>query len=401
MVKKYRPRAGSLAVYPRKRAKRERPGFRAMPAIAVKEGEQSKPLNFLGYKVGMTHVLGRDSHEKGVTFGQEIAVPATVVECPALAVFGIRAYKKAEKGYGTAALADVFAKNIDKSLLKKIRSFKRKQKKEKKGGKEKKRAEEKPEKTAADLEKEKEKIIEVKLLCHSKPGMTTAGKKKPDVVEIALSGNAEQQLAYAKEALGKDLGIGSVFAEHDFIDVKAVTKGKGMQGPVKRFGVKTQRPKAKKQRVVGSIGPWNPSTVMFTVARPGQMGYHTRTELNKRVLKIGSAAEAAKINPKSGFKDYGILKNDFILVRGSIPGHVKRAIGIRHNIRKTPLLRHKLESIDFIATSREKPSAILEEEVKAVHVVTEKEEKAEKKSVADEIAVAAKGEQKKEKPKEN
>jgi len=389
-----------MAVYPRKRAKKETPSFSSLPAITVQEGETSKPLNFLGYKAGMTHVLGRDSHEQGTTFGQEVAYPITVIECPPMGVFGIRAYKKAGRGYGISALTDVFARNIDKNLLRRITRFKKKQKQEKTKEKPGEKAEENPERTVAGLEKEKENLVAIRLLVHSKPSLTKTGKKKPDVIEIGLSGNVEQQLAYAKGVLGKELRVKDVFAEHEFVDVKAVTKGKGMQGPVKRFGVKIHRPKAKKRRVVGSIGPWNPSTVMFTVARAGQMGYHSRTELNKKILKVGEATEADKISPKAGFKNYGMVKNDFLLIGGSVAGPAKRAISLRHGIRKPPLERHKIESIDFIATSKEKPSAIVEEEVKAKHIVVEKEKKREEKSVQDEIAAAVRGEEKREKPKE-
>lgn len=425
MVRRSSPHRGSIAYYPRKRAARETASFRSFALPAGSAAEQCKPLNFFGYKAGMTQVIGRDSHQAGVTFGQEVAVPVTVIECPALNVFGIRAYAKNEKGYGIVPLFDVFAQNIDKRLLRKITAFKHRQQKEKgekqtgekageksvdlgkeaAGKKEnlgkegKKRPAEKPLKTIDDLLKAKEKIVALRLLCHSKPGATNTGKKRPDVSEIALSGSREKQLQYAKEKLGKELNVKDVFAEQQFADVKAVTKGKGTQGPVKRFGIKIQRRKAKTRRVVGSIGPWHPATVMFTVARPGQMGYHSRTELNKKIMRIGTAAEADAINPSAGFTNYGILQNDFILLAGSIAGPVKRAISLRHNVRAAPVQRHRLESIDFIASSREKPSIELEEGVKAKHIVAEKEEKKEKKSVADEIAAAAKGEEKREKPK--
>lgn len=40
--------------------------------------------------------------------------------------------------------------------------------------------------------------------------------------------------------------------------------------------------RAGKGRHVGSIGPWTPSRTMWTVAQAGQMGYHKRTEFNKK-----------------------------------------------------------------------------------------------------------------------
>ncbi len=392
MARKSRPRAGSLAFYPRKRAVRETPSFRSVPAVAVKEGEAVKPINFLGYKVGMTYIVGKDSHEKGTTFGQDINIPVTIIETPPLRVFGIRAYAKAEKGYGTAPIFDVFAEKIDNALLRKLDNFKRKKGKKEKGKGEKEKKSEEKRRSIADLEKAKEKIAAVVLLVHSQPGLCGFGKKKPDVFEIALSGNPEQQLAYAKEILGKEINVGKVFSELEFIDVKAVSKGKGMQGVVKRFGVKMHRPKAKKRRVVGSIGPWNPSTVMWTVPRPGQMGYHSRTELNKKILHIGE--NPGEINPKSGFKNYGTAKNDFLVLSGSVPGPAKRAIALRRHIRKAPEEKHKIEAIDFIATKPpQKGEAVVEEEEKLLHKVeVKKEEKKGKKSVDEEIKEAVKGE---------
>ena len=132
MSTKSRPHAGSLAFYPRKRARKETASFSSFAPVEVKEGEKSRPLNFLAYKAGMTHALGKDIHEKGSTAGHEVSVATTVLEAPPLKVFGIRVYGKASKGfYGTVPLMDVFADKVNKELLKKIRSFKVKSKKRK------------------------------------------------------------------------------------------------------------------------------------------------------------------------------------------------------------------------------------------------------------------------------
>lgn len=40
-------------------------------------------------------------------------------------------------------------------------------------------------------------------------------------------------------------------------------------------------------RKVACIGAWHPSRVQFTVARAGQKGYHHRTEMNKKIYRIG------------------------------------------------------------------------------------------------------------------
>ena len=377
MTKKSRPRAGSLAFYPRKRAKREMASYKTVPVIAV---GKAKAINFLGYKAGMTHVIGKDQHAKGKTFGQDISIPGTVIECPPLQVFGARAYSK--KNNALHPLAETHSQKNEKELLRKIRNFRKKSKKEKKAGKEKR------ETSFEDLEKKLLEIEEIRLLAFSNPKLAGFGRKKPDVFELRLSGSREQQLAFAREKIGKEISVRECFDEKQFVDVKAVTKGKGFQGVIKRFGVKTLKPKSKKQRVVGSIGPWNPSTVMWTVARPGQHGYHTRTEYNKRILLIGD--NATGVTPDSGFKNYGIVSNDFLLVAGSIPGPAKRAVSLRHTIRVFPENRFNISGIDFIASKKEKQKHATEEEVKAQKAEAVKEDKQEKKSVEQEIAEAVK-----------
>jgi ribosomal protein L3 len=82
--------------------------------------------------------------------------------------------------------------------------------------------------------------------------------------------------------------VNTVFAENEFIDVLGVTKGKGMEGVIARWGVKRLPRKTHRGlRKVACIGAWHPSRVSFTVARAGQRGYFHRTEKNKRIFRIG------------------------------------------------------------------------------------------------------------------
>ena len=76
MPKINRPRRGSLAFSPRKRAKSPIPKYQSWP---VSEGA---PIlqGFAGYKVGMTHVIMVDDHKNSPTEGIEIMVPVTVIE---------------------------------------------------------------------------------------------------------------------------------------------------------------------------------------------------------------------------------------------------------------------------------------------------------------------------------
>jgi large subunit ribosomal protein L3 len=100
------------------------------------------------------------------------------------------------------------------------------------------------------------------------------------------------------------------------MDVVAITKGKGFQGPVKRWGVKLLPRKSRKtKRGVACIGPWKPARVLYTVPRAGQMGYHQRTEYNKRILKIG--IDGKEVTPNGGFVRYGEVKGTYVIVDGS------------------------------------------------------------------------------------
>ncbi|MBI2598394.1 MAG: 50S ribosomal protein L3, partial [Candidatus Diapherotrites archaeon] len=192
--------------------------------------------------------------------------------------------------------------------------------------------------------------------------------------------------------LGKEIAVDEVFEEKQFVDVKAVDKGKGFEGVVKRFGVKIHRRKAKKRRIVGSISPWNPSTVMRTVARPGQLGFQSRTELNKSLLKISSEPEF--INVPGGFLGYGVVKNQFLLLAGSVPGPAKRGVALRMPIRRaSPRGGFNLSELAILGQKKTKEGK--GEEVRAQKMILKKEEKKEEKSVEDEIKEAVSGKGKK------
>ncbi len=313
----HKPRSGSIGYYPRVRAKRETAIF---TTFVPSDSKEAKPRNFFGYKAGMVHLFGKNAHEKSQSFGQETMIPSTVIECPPAKIIGARVYGNTT--YGLTALGEATTDKVEKNLRKKIKAFKKHGTKKK---------EDKKYWTVEELEKLKEKAVKVALIAEFQPGLTGFGKKKADIVEINISGNVEQQFAFAKEKFGKEMRISEVFAPSQFIDVKAVDKGKGFSGVVKRFGVKVHRPKAKKHRYVGSIGPWHPATVMWTVARAGQLGYQTRTEYNKRILIMDGNPSA--INPKAGFLNYGNVKNEYIVISGSAPGPAKRIVALRHAAR--------------------------------------------------------------------
>ena len=301
MGKTRSPRHGSMQFWPRKRAKRAYPRIRNHASSS-----ENNIVGFAGYKVGMTHLLIKSTRPHSMTPGESIFRPITIIECPPLKVASIRFYKRTV--YGLKAVNQILSKNLDKSLKKKMLMPKKETK-----------------------QKEPDSYDELRLLVYTQPGLTGIGKKKPELFEIAIGGTKEQQLAYAREKLGKEITVTEILKPGQLVDAHAITKGKGLQGVIKRFGVSLKSHKSeKKRRSIGNLGPWNQSA-MWRVPQAGQTGYHTRTEYNKLIIKVSDKPD--EINPKSGFKHYGVVKNDYILIKGSVQGHAKRLIRLNYAIR--------------------------------------------------------------------
>lgn len=295
-----------MQFWPRVRSRQSYPRIRNWPSA-----KEAKPLGFAGYKAGMTHALINDANPNSLTKGTEIFYPLTVIECPPIKTASIRFYKKTQNGL--RLVSEIIADSLDKETERKITLPKKK-------GKE-----------AADFDF-------VRLSCHTQPKLTGIGKKKPEIFEIAIGGNKEQQLAYAKEKLGKDISIGEVFREGQRLDAHSLTREKGFQGPMRRFGIQLRHHKSEKsRRNPGSLGPWKAQGhVMWRVAHAGKTGKHLRTEYNKIIVKIGEKSD--EINPKGGFLHYGLVKNHYLLVKGSISGPQKRLIRFTESIRAKKMI---------------------------------------------------------------
>ena len=145
--------------------------------------------------------------------------------------------------------------------------------------------------------------------------------------------------------LGKEIAIADAFEAGNSVDVHGITKGKGFQGTVKRFGVPVRQHKAEKtKRGIGTLGSWTPKRVEYSVAQPGKMGYHLRTEYNKQILKL---AVKPDINPKSGIHKYGLLRHPYLLLKGSVPGPKKRAMVLTPSLRPNPAFTKEAPEITY------------------------------------------------------
>jgi large subunit ribosomal protein L3 len=304
----HRPHRGSKQFWPRKRAKR------IYPRIKTWAYSQKGPLGFAGYKAGMTHILAVDNRPKSPTKGEEIRIPATILETPPMKVAAIRLYEKTL--YGRKAIGEVWTQNIDKHFLRKTKVPK------------------KPH-TLDSLKKLLPSSSHVHLLVYTQPHTTSLQKKKPGLMELALGGGVEEQFTQASELLGKEIKPEDVFKEGQFLDVHSVTRGKGWQGVIKKFGARLLSHKAEKgRRKIGNLGPKG-THVKWWIAMPGQMGTHTRTEHNKKLLKIGNVAKDP-VTPAGGLLRYGEVKGPYVLIAGSVPGPKKRLIRL-----STPTRPHR------------------------------------------------------------
>ncbi|MCX8204097.1 MAG: 50S ribosomal protein L3 [Candidatus Nezhaarchaeota archaeon] len=322
----HQPRRGSLAFYPRVRARRIVPRIRSWPSF---EGAP-RLLGFAAYKAGMTHVVVVENKPTSPLYGREVVKAATVLDAPPLYVFGLRAYGKTE--LGIKSLTECLAQELPRDLARTIKPL--------------------PHKTGGveALEGILDQVVELRALVCTNPRRAGIGKKRPEVFEVKIAGGSiKEQLEYAKSILGREVRASEVFSEGQLVDVVSITKGKGFAGVVKRHGVKIMprwHKHRKGYRKVGAISPQHPS-MMFTVPRPGQLGFHQRTEYNKRILKIGS--DASEVQVKGGFVGYGVISGDYILVEGSVPGQRGRLVKLRYPIRPPLKAAERAPRITYIS----------------------------------------------------
>ncbi len=308
------PRHGSMQYWPRKRARRIYPRVRSWVNVTAKDVTL---LGFAGYKVGMTHIQVVDNRKNSKTKGSELSLPVTIIECPPLKIYSVRGYTK--DGHCLTLKKEVVV-GKDKELARKVVLSK---------------------KPAHVLEGfQANDYLDIRVSLFTMPKLTGIGKKKPELFEVALSGKNEEKLAFIKNHLDKEIAVKDIFKPGQFLDFHTVTKGKGYQGPVKRFGVRIRSHKAEKtKRGPGSLGAWcGQGHMMYRVAHAGQMGYHTRTEYNKWLLKISD--NPAEVNAAGGFLNYGVVRNPFILVHGSVGGNKKRLV------RFNPASRAKINHLE-------------------------------------------------------
>lgn len=362
-----KPRCGSLAYLPRRRTRHHRGRVRSFPKDDVKA-----PIHltaFMGYKAGMTHVTRHHEKREGKkVIKKDIVEPVSIVECPPIKIVGVVGYVETPRGL--RALSTVWAQHLPEELLRRFYKNWVSAKKKAFTKYAKRWAEDDKSKKSVkrDLERIKKYCHVVRVLAATQLSKLNFRQRKAHLFEIQVNGGTvAQKVDWAVKKFEGEVSVSEVFNDNEMIDTIGVTRGKGTSGVVKRFGV-TRLPRKTHRglRKVGCIGAWHPAAVKWTVARTGQLGYHHRTEMNKKIYRVGAGAVRGtknnatteadaiekNITPLGGFPHYGVVNNDFLMLKGGIVGTRKRPLILRKSLfpQTTNKALEKIE-VKFIDTS--------------------------------------------------
>lgn len=358
------PRKGHLGYLPRKRTAHHRGKIRSFP-----RDDASKAPHFTafgGFKAGMTHVLRDVDRAKAKLDKKEKVEAVTIIETPPLKVVGLVGYIETPRGL--RALATVWANHLDQGTLRRFyknwvnskrKAFSRYQAESAKDAK----------RVQTQLNRITKYCTVVRAIVHTQHNLLkNLRQKKNNIFEIQINGGSiADKVAFTHGFFEKEVRIDNVFGQNEILDVLGVTKGKGFTGVIKRWGVRHLQKKSHRgYRKVGCIGAWHPARVAWSVARAGQSGYFHRTELNKKIYRIGKGERGGaknnattdaditekNITPLGGFPHYGVVKDDFIIIKGCCVGPKKRFLLLRKSLLTTTS-RELLEPVNlkFIDTS--------------------------------------------------
>jgi large subunit ribosomal protein L3e len=292
---------------------------------------------------------------------KEIVEAVTIIETPPMVIVGLIGYVETPRGL--RSLTTVWAEHLSDDVRRRFyknwycakkKAFTKYSKKySTEGGKE----------IQAQLERVKQHCAVVRVLAHSIPRRSSTGQKKAHLIEIQVNGGTvAEKVDWAYRHFEKEVDVNQLFEQDENVDVIAVTRGHGFEGVTARWGTrKLPRKTNKGLRKVACIGAWHPARVMWSVPRAGQDGYHHRTEMSKKIYRVATGTDtnsastefdltAKTVTPMGGFPHYGIVKQNFIMIKGCCAGPKKRALVLRKSLivhtSRASLEKIKLKFID-------------------------------------------------------
>merc|ERR1712113_1059495 len=200
---------------------------------------------------------------------------------------------------------------------------------------------------AAEVERAKKYCQVIRAICHTQVSKVKIGQKKAHIKEIQENGgDVAKKVDFVTALFEQEVKVADVFSQDEMIDVIGSSRGHGYNGVVTRWGcTRLPRKSHRGLRKVACIGTWHPARVQFQVPRAGQDGYHHRTEINKKIYRIGQNEKENKnsamteadltekgITPMGGFAHFGEVKEDWVMVKGTVMGPKKRIITLRKSL---------------------------------------------------------------------
>jgi len=346
------PRSGSLGFLPKKRTRHHKGKIRSFP----KDDQTKAPhlTAFMGYKAGMTHIARECDRPGSKLHKKEVVEAVTIVETPPMIAVGVVGYIETPRGLRT--LTTVFAEHLSEEVKRRFyknwyaskkKAFTKYAKKYADGQSD----------INAELARIKKFCQVVRVITHTQIRKVGLRQKKAHILEVQVNGgDVAAKVDFATGLFEKQVPVSGVFAQDEMVDVLGVTKGHGFEGVIKRWGVtRLPRKTHKGLRKVACIGAWHPARVAWTVARAGQDGYFHRTEQNKKIYRIGKAGDKSScsteqdltektITPMGGFPHYGVVDEDWIMIKGGIVGTKKRVV----TIRKSMMVHSKRSALEKI-----------------------------------------------------
>jgi len=341
-----KPRSGSIGFLPRKRTRHTWGKIKSFPKDDV-----AKPPHltaFMSFKAGMTHIV-RDVDKPGSKLHKKEVVEAvSILEAPPIVIAGLVGYIETPRGL--RALTSVWAGHLNEEVKRRFyknwakskqKAFTKYQKRwseaQKAGG---------DEPMLAELERAKKYCQVIRAICHTQVGKAFK-QKKAHIKEIQINGGTvAQKVDFCKGLFEQQVKVADVFSQNEMVDIIGVTKGHGFEGVVTRWGVtRLVRKSHRGLRKVACIGTWHPTRVQFQVPRSGQNGYGHRTEINKKVYRMGANLKddtkgastendltEKGITPIGGFSHYGCINQDWVMLKGTVMGTRKRVITLRKSL---------------------------------------------------------------------
>jgi len=320
------------------------------------------------YKAGMTHIVrdmdrpGSKLHKKEVVEGVSILEAAPMV-CIGFVGYvetprGLRALTSVWAGHLSEEIKRRFYKNWHKSKQKAFTKYQKRWSDATKGS-------EAP--MATEIARAKKYCQVIRAICHTQMSKTKIGQKKANIKEIQINGGTvEKKVDFAMGLFEQEIKVADVFSQDEMVDIIGSSRGHGFNGVVTRWGcTRLARKSHRGLRKVACIGSWHPARVQFKVPRAGQDGYHHRTEINKKIYRIGKNAKEDPnsamtetditekgITPMGGFAHYGEVTQDWVMLKGCVMGPKKRIITLRKSLLPQ-VSRKACEKIElkFIDTS--------------------------------------------------